>query len=104
MQEAIEGIIQDLDYSLGTKESRTGDFKSMKTLIPKQKKQAKVSSNKNILSRCSGKEEATDHDSSIDTNEVKRIYEVPIEMVLLMEKKDAFTQVELLSEPKSYIY
>ena len=93
-----------MDYSLGTKESRTGDFKSMKTLIPKQKKQAKVSSNKNILSRCSGKEEATDHDSSIDTNEVKRIYEVPIEMVLLMEKKDAFTQVELLSEPKSYIY
>ena len=76
----------------------------MKTLIPKQKKQAKVSSNKNILSRCSGKEEATDHDSSIDTNEVKRIYEVPIEMVLMMEKKDAYTQVELPSEPKSYVY
>ena len=51
--------MEDLDMQLGNELLKTGDFKSMKGLLPKPKKTAKVSRSNNLLSEFSGKEYAT---------------------------------------------
>ena len=61
MQEAIQGVIEDLDYSLDKKELKTGDFKAFKKGLSKQKKSGKVSKSKNLLSHYSGQDEATEN-------------------------------------------